>query len=505
MTNTSFRKTRDWFERQCRAAERGAHLPTVNELLRLSPFINDDIESDIRAFAERMLPVIGKSTESQAIYDALAALSAAPWRELVDAAISAFQEAPMEILTPQRRAEIILRLEIYSAYLGNEAAISALAERCFHKSQYIRNATAMVDLIRASMGWQSILILRRAGLQFSTLTSPGFVRCKADEIFKIIGEHWQSVTNTPSRPDNECVNEPTPNAITPERSNIGVVVVSAIGNAGLAHAKDVENEFNPLLKKRLPLRKLPPGSDIRQRLSSEFPHAVEVLDTLLSEMAAGPYLRIRPTVLLGAPGVGKTRFCQRLMSALEVPHAVFSCGGVSDSSLAGTARRWSTGEPSLPLSLVRQHKVGNPCIVLDEMDKVGTARHNGNLHDALLGLLEQQSALRWFDPYLQAPVNLFCVIWLGTANSLEDWSGPLRDRVRILKFPSPRPEHLEALSGALLEQIAAERGQDSRWVSPLTGHELDALRSVWPGGSVRKLRRYLEGVLAARETAAIRQ
>lgn len=505
MGNISSGKTRDWFERQCRAAERGVHLPTVNELLRLSPFINDDIESDIRAFAERMLPVIGKSPETQRIYDALAALSTAPWRELVEAAISAFQEVPVEVLTPHRRTDIILRLELYSAYLGNEGAIRAMAERCFHKSQHIRNATAMVDLLRASMGWQCILILRRAGLQFSTLSSPGFVRSKADEIFKIIGEHWRSVNTTPSRPDNECVNEPTPDAIAPEQSNIGVVVVSAIGNAGLAHAKDVENEFKPLLHKRLPLRKLSQGTEIRQRLSSEFPHAVEVLDTLLSEMAAGPYLRLRPTVLLGEPGAGKTRFCQRLMSALEAPHAVFSCGGVSDSSLAGTARRWATGEPSLPLSLVRQHRVANPCIVLDEMDKIGTSRHNGNLHDALLGLLEQQSALRWFDPYLQAPVNLFCVIWLGTANSLEDWTGPMRDRVRILTFPSPGPEHLDALSGALLEQIAAERGQDSRWVSPLTGHELDALRSVWPGGSVRKLRRYLEGVLAARQAAAVRQ
>lgn len=139
------------------------------------------------------------------------------------------------------------------------------------------------------------------------------------------------------------------------------------------------------------------------------------------------------------------------------------------------------------------------------MDKVGTSRHNGNLHDALLGLLEPQSATRWFDPYLQAPVNLVAVLWLGTANSLQDWTGPLRDRVRVLKFPSPGPQHLSTLSAALMKQIAAERGQDVRWVLPLTGQELDALRSVWPGGSVRRLRRYLEGVLEARQTAAVRQ
>src|SRR5690606_22951199 len=68
MANTSPRNTRAWFERQSRAAERGAHLPTVNELLRLSPFINGDLGADARASAERRLTGIGKSTESEAIH-----------------------------------------------------------------------------------------------------------------------------------------------------------------------------------------------------------------------------------------------------------------------------------------------------------------------------------------------------------------------------------------------------------------------------------------------------
>jgi len=497
--------TKSSFERRCRAAERGLHLPTVNELLRLSPFYNDDIESDIQTFSERMLLAIGKSPETRPLHDVLAALAAAPWLELVEAAIAAFQEVPAPILKPSRRADVILRLKIYAAYLGNEGAISSLAALCFEKSMESRNAPFKVDLLRAGISWQYTLALRRSGYAFNLLCSPHYQRNKADDACRAIGEYWQKATAPKLTPEEGVTAASEPDVGAQASNNIGIVVVSAIGNMGLAQAKSVENEFNPLLKTRLPLRQLASGSDIHRRLATEFPHAADIVGTLLTEMVAGPYLRLRPTVLLGEPGVGKTRFCQQLMSALNVPHAVFSCGGVSDSSLAGTARRWSTGEPSLPLSLIRQHKVANPCIILDEMDKVGTSNHNGNLHDALLGLLEPQSATRWFDPYLQAPVNLFAVIWLGTANSLQDWTGPLRDRVRVVKFPNPGPQHLGSLSAALMEQIAAERGQDARWVSPLTGHELDALRSVWPGGSVRRLRRYVEGVLEARQIAAIRQ
>src|SRR5690606_17588637 len=153
---------------------------------------NDDIESDIQTFAERMVLAIGKSAESQAFRDMLTALSAAPWRELVEAAIPVFREAPQEILKPKRRDDIVLRLEIYAAYLGNEGAISAMAERCFQKSQYVRNSVAMVDLLRASVGWQSFLVLRRSGFRFAHLSSPQYLRCKGDEIFNVISKQHQT-------------------------------------------------------------------------------------------------------------------------------------------------------------------------------------------------------------------------------------------------------------------------------------------------------------------------
>src|SRR3546814_7088270 len=55
-------------------------------------------------------------------------------------------------------------------------------------------------------------------------------------------------------------------------------------------------------------------------------------------------------------------------------------------------------------------KVANPGIVLDEIEKAGTSRHNGNLLDALLAMLEPETSAQWFDRYLEAPVNLSGVL-----------------------------------------------------------------------------------------------
>ncbi len=145
-----------------------------------------------------------------------------------------------------------------------------------------------------------------------------------------------------------------------------------------------------------------------------------------------------------------------------------------------------------------RHKHAGPGIVLDEIEKVGASRHNGNAHDVLLSFFERQSNASFFDPHLQADCNLSHVSWLATANSLDGVSAPLRDRCRIIMFPEPGVEHLAVLAPRVMLELLADQGLDARWASPFDDVELDALASAWPGGSIRKLRRLVEGVLAAR-------
>jgi hypothetical protein len=58
---------------------------------------------------------------------------------------------------------------------------------------------------------------------------------------------------------------------------------------------------------------------------------------------------------------------------------------------------------------------------------------------------------------------------------------------------------------SLLIDIARERGLDARWTMPLVGWERDLVGARWKGGSVRRLRRFVETVVRARERAAVRQ
>ena len=236
----------------------------------------------------------------------------------------------------------------------------------------------------------------------------------------------------------------------------------------------------------------------RAALRAEFPYAADVIDNVLRDVALRSHVQIRPTILVGSPGCGKSRFATRLLKVLNLPHDLIPCGGVSDGAFAGTPRRWSTGEPSLPVALITRYKAAGPGAILDEIEKVGTSRHNGQVHDALLAFLERETASRFHDPYVQAPCDLSHVTWLMTANSLDGLSAPLRDRCRVIPFPEAGQDHLAVLSRQILAELLADQGLDHRWVSPLDEIELEAVTKAWPGGSLRKLRRVIEVILASR-------
>ena len=107
---------------------------------------------------------------------------------------------------------------------------------------------------------------------------------------------------------------------------------------------------------------------------------------------------------------------------------------------------------------------------MDEIDKVGEGRNNGNMLDGLLPLLTPD-ACRFFDSYLECPVDLSGVSYIATANDLSGLRRThpaLLDRFRCYTMPSPRREDLPVLVRGVLSEILAERGVDEAWVSPLT-------------------------------------
>jgi hypothetical protein len=138
-------------------------------------------------------------------------------------------------------------------------------------------------------------------------------------------------------------------------------------------------------------------------------------------------------------------------------------------------------------------------IIGDEVDKIGTSRHNGNAADVLVNLLGTETAARYRDPYLQADVDLSRITWILTANSLDTISRPLLDRCLVLRVDEPGAEHLRTLAPSILADVRADRGLDEMWSPGFDGVEWAALEAHWPGGSLRALRRLIETVLDARD------
>jgi len=269
--------------------------------------------------------------------------------------------------------------------------------------------------------------------------------------------------------------------------------------------KSFEKLMTPILPRPMP-------SDLgkwRAALIDEFPHCVNAIDCIVDDLQRRRHalkrgFLIKPTLLVGAAGTGKSRFARRVGESAGLAVRLVPCGGAMDGHFGGVSRGWSSGMPSVPASTMRDATTVNPFIVMDEVEKIGTGHHNGNMHDVLLGMLESETARCWVDPYIQGGLNLSHVNWLFTANSLEGLPTPFRDRLRIIHIDRPTLAHLPQLAKSVLRELAPIQGIPD-WVPPLTGEELDAVSEAWrESRSLRGLKRILEGVLKARDLSAAR-
>lgn len=278
-----------------------------------------------------------------------------------------------------------------------------------------------------------------------------------------------------------------------------IVVVRSIAEGKTAAAREMQAEFKEMVGASVPLVFTRDVREAYRRLVAEAPYARAIIDVVLRDTAGSRTATWRPTILVGTPGSGKTRLCLRICQELHIPHRIFACGGVSNSSFNGTSRQWSTGRASIPLQLVRQHRVANPAIVLDEIDKVSEGRQNGNLIDGLLSMLEPLNSSSIFDVYLEGEVDLHRVLWLATANDAGALHPALLDRFRILEMPDPRAEDLLALLPGVTSAVVERRGLSPEWIAPFDVVELGIIADLWPGGSIRRLARVVEAILDARD------
>jgi hypothetical protein len=272
-----------------------------------------------------------------------------------------------------------------------------------------------------------------------------------------------------------------------------------------AKLKGLIDPVKSVLNAALPLVETPPLDQVRRALIVEFPYAVSVIDFALADLISRPVIKMRPLLLVGEPGGGKSRFARRLGELLNLTVWRIDAAQSDGSVFAGTDRRWHSAECCHPLLAIARGRTANPLILIDELEKAATRTDYGRLWDCLLGFIEPETGSRYPDPALQIALDLSHVNYVATANSLEPLPTPLRDRFRIASFPKPTIDDLDALLPGLLQAISAERGVDAHWIAPLDPVERATITQHWPGGSIRRLLRILDVVLQSRDRHATRQ
>jgi hypothetical protein len=287
---------------------------------------------------------------------------------------------------------------------------------------------------------------------------------------------------------------------------VAELVVCRLDDAALKNPKmrELTHSLKPVINTALPLVPVPPLHEVRAKLLFEFPYAEAVIDFVLADLVGRRTVRLRPLLLVGDAGGGKSRFARRLGETLNLGVWRTDASRSDGAVFGGTDKRWHSAEPCHPFLAIAQSRQANPFVLIDELEKAGTRNDYGRLWDCILGFLEPETAARYPDPALQTNLDLSQVSYVATANTLDALPPPLRDRFRVITFPKPTADHLDALLPAVVADLANEQGLAPRWVEPLTGFERDAVAGHWRGGSVRRLRRVVEIVLRAREKTAVR-
>ncbi|KAH9755519.1 Lon protease [Citrus sinensis] len=210
--------------------------------------------------------------------------------------------------------------------------------------------------------------------------------------------------------------------------------------------------------------------------------------------------------LSGPPGVGKTSIGRSIARALNRKFFRFSVGGLADvAEIKGHRRTYIGAMPGKMVQCLKNVGTANPLVLIDEIDKLGRG-HAGDPASALLELLDPEQNANFLDHYLDVPIDLSKVLFVCTANVVENIPNPLLDRMEVIAIAGYITDEKMHIARDYLEKTTREAcGIKPEQVEVTDAALLALIENYCREAGVRNLQKQIEKIYRKIALQLVRQ